>query len=164
MITRGDVQRVIDAFIFEESLYWWLHPIERVQTVRGIDAWDGYHWTLARQLAQDGEWVSLKAYMDTMGETYLREYMEHLVQSASPQLYHDYWTACLEEDDPREHAPPNDRDFVKTGAGSRACWPRRPKLVINWDAINGINEWELKVPRVITDVCLDRGNDDTLTQ
>ena len=29
MITRGDVQRVIDAFILEETLYWWVHPIER---------------------------------------------------------------------------------------------------------------------------------------
>ena len=44
MITRGDVQRVVDAFILEETLYWWLHPIERVNTVRAIDAWDGYHW------------------------------------------------------------------------------------------------------------------------
>ena len=49
MITRSDVQRVIDAFILEETLYWWLHPIEQVNTVRGIDAWDGYHWLLARQ-------------------------------------------------------------------------------------------------------------------
>ena len=64
MITRGDVQRVIEAFILKESLYWRLHPIERVQTVRGNDAWDGSHWTLARQLAQDREWMSLKAYMD----------------------------------------------------------------------------------------------------
>ena len=38
MITRGNVQRVTDAVILEETLYWWLHPIERVQTVRGIDA------------------------------------------------------------------------------------------------------------------------------
>ena len=30
MITRGDVHRVIDAFLFEETLYWWLHQIERV--------------------------------------------------------------------------------------------------------------------------------------
>jgi len=116
MITRGDVQRVIDAFILEETLYWLLHAIELVQTVRGIDAWDGYHWTLTRQLAQDEEWVSLKAYMDTMGETYLRESMEHLVQSASPRLYHEYWTACPaeEEKDPL----PNDPNFVKTGVGS----------------------------------------------
>jgi len=61
MVTPGDVQRVIDAFILEETLYWWLHRIEWVQTVRGIGAWDGYHWTLARQMAQDGEWVSFKA-------------------------------------------------------------------------------------------------------
>ena len=99
MITRGDVQRVIDAFILKESLYWWLHPIERVQTVRGNDAWDGYHWTLARQLAQDREWMSLKAYMDTMGESYLRECMQHLIQSASPRLYREYWTVCREEEE-----------------------------------------------------------------
>ena len=98
MITRGDVQRVIDAFILKESLYWWLHPIERVQTVRGNDAWDGYHWTLARQLAQDREWMSLKAYMDTMGESYLRECMQHLIQSVSPRLYREYWTVCREEE------------------------------------------------------------------
>ena len=73
IITRGDVQRVMDAFILEETLRWWLHPIERVQIVRGMDAGDGYHWTLARQMAQDEDWVSLKAYMDTLGETYLRE-------------------------------------------------------------------------------------------
>ena len=117
MITRGDVQRVIDAFILQETMYWWLDPIERVQTVRAIDAWDGYHWTLARQMAQDEEWMSFEAYMDTMGETYLRESMEHLVQSASPRLYHEYWTACpAEEED--AHAPPNEPDFVKTNVGS----------------------------------------------
>ena len=53
--------------------------------------------------------------MNTMGETYLRESREYLVQSASPRLYHEYWTACpAEEDDP----PPNDPDFGKTGVGS----------------------------------------------
>ena len=106
---------MIDAFILEESLYWWLHPIEPVQTVGGIDAWDGNHWTLARQMAQNEEWLSLKAYMDTMGETYLRVSMEHLAQSAFPRLHHKYWTACpAEEEDP----PPNDPDFVKTDVGS----------------------------------------------
>ena len=62
---------MIDAFILEETLYWSLHPIERVQAVRGIDAWDGYHWTLTRQMAQRREWVSLKAYMYTMGDVCL---------------------------------------------------------------------------------------------
>ena len=64
----------------EETLYWWLHPIERVNTVRGIDAWDGYHCMLARRLAQDEDWVSLKMFMDTTSETYLRETMEHFIQ------------------------------------------------------------------------------------
>ena len=45
--------------------------------------------------------------MDTMGETYLREYMEHHVQSTCPRLYHNYWTACPEEDD-----PPNGRGII----------------------------------------------------
>ena len=87
MITRGDVQRVVDAFLLEETVYWCVHPIERVNTVQGIDAGDGYHWLLARQLAQDQDWVSFKHYMDTMGETYLRETMERLIQSESPRLY-----------------------------------------------------------------------------
>ena len=119
MITRGDVQRVIDAFILEETLYWWLHPIERVNTVRGIDAWDGYHWLLARQLAQDQDWVSLKTYMDTLGETYLRETMEGLIQFESPRLYHEYWTGCPAAEEEEDDAPPpNDPAFAKTGAGS----------------------------------------------
>ena len=89
---------------------------DRVQTVRGND---GYHWALARQMVQDGKWVSLKAYMDTMGETYLRESMQYLVQSASPRLYHEYWTACpAEEEEEEEDPPPKDPDFVKTGVGS----------------------------------------------
>ena len=117
-ITRDDVQRVIDAFILEETLYWWLHPIERVNTVRSIDAWDGYHWTLARQMAQDEDWVSLKAYMDTLGETYLRERMEDLIQFASPRLYHEYWTTCPAAADEEDHAPPNDPAFAKTDVGS----------------------------------------------
>ena len=110
-------------------------------------------------MAQDEDWVSLKAYMDTLGETYLRESMEYLVQSASPPLYHEYWTACPAEEDEEEDPPPNDSAFVKTGVG-----PKRPKSVINWDAINGINEWEPSVPPVITDVSLDRGNDDPTTR
>ena len=136
MITRGDVQRVIDAFVIEETLYWWSHPIERVNTVQGVDAWDGYHWLVARQLAQDQDWVALKQYMDTMQETHLRETMEHLIQNESPRLYREYWTACLDDDDapPPDSCedwtacpatdddgsalPPDDPAFVKTGEAS----------------------------------------------
>ena len=117
MITRSDVQRVVDAFLLEETLYWWEHPIERVNTVRGIDAWDGYHWLVARQLAQDQDWVSLKQYMDSMSETYLRETMERLIQFESPRLYHEYWTACPAADNDDVGAP-DDPGFAKTGAGS----------------------------------------------
>ena len=56
--------------------------------------------------------------MDTLGETYLIESMEYLVQSTSPRLYHEYWTACPAEEDEEEDPPPNDPAFVKTGVGS----------------------------------------------
>ena len=119
MITRSDVQRVVDAFLLEETLYWWEHPIERVNTVRGIDAWDGYHWLVARQLAQDQDWVSLKHYMDSMSETYLRETMERLIQFESPRLYREYWTACpIADNDDNNDGAPDDLAFAKTGAGS----------------------------------------------
>ena len=120
MITRGDVQRVIDVFILEETLYWWLHPIEGVNTVRGIHAWDGYHWLLAGQMAQDQDWVSLKTYMDTMSETYLRETMEGLIQFEFPRLYHEYWMACPAAEEEDDAPPPNNDDpaFAKMGAGS----------------------------------------------
>ena len=78
-------------------------------------AWDGYHWLMARQLAQDQDWVSLKHYMDSMSETYLRETMGGLIQSESPRLYRDYWTACPDDDD---DSAPDDPAFAKTGAGS----------------------------------------------
>ena len=118
MITRADVQRVVDAFLLEETLYWWEHPIERVNTVRRIDAWDGYHWLVARQLAQDQDWVYLKHYMDGMSETYLRETMERLIQSESPRLYREYWTACPLADDDDSAPLPDDPTFAKTGAES----------------------------------------------
>ena len=120
MIMRGDVQRVVDAFLLEETLYWWLHPIERVNTVQGVDAWDGYHWLMARQLAQDQDWVSLKHYMDTMSETHLRETMEHLIQFESPRLYREYWTTypVADQDDDGSGLPLDDPAFVKTDGGS----------------------------------------------
>ena len=118
MITRGDVQRVTDAFVIEETLYWWSHPIERVNTVQGVDAWDGYHWLIARTLAQDQDWVALKQYMDTLKETHLRETMEHLIQNESPRLYREYWTACPATDDDGSALPPDDPVSVKTGEGS----------------------------------------------
>ena len=52
--------------------------------------------------------------MDTMGETYLRETMEGLIQSESPRLYHEYWTACPVADND-DVPPPDDPAFAKTG-------------------------------------------------
>ena len=73
---------------------------------------------MARQLAQDQDWVSLKHYMDSMSETYLRETMEGLIESESPRLYREYWTVCPLADDDDSAPPPDDPAFAKTGAGS----------------------------------------------
>ena len=69
-------------------------------------------------MAQDEDWVSLKAYMDILGETYLRERMEDLIQFASPRLYHECWTTCSAAADEEDDASPNDPAFAKTDVGS----------------------------------------------
>ena len=93
--------------------------------MQAIDQWDGYHWMWTRQLAQDGDWTrqlaqdgdwtSLKRYMDTMGEKYLRESMEQLIQSASPRLYRTYWStpSCPDSADPHQDVD-DDGAIVKT--------------------------------------------------
>ena len=87
-----------------------------VSAIRSIS--DGYHWLVARQMAQDQDWVSLKQYMDSMSETYLRETMERLIQCESPRLYREYWTACPAADGDDNDSAPDDPAFAKTGAGS----------------------------------------------
>lgn len=88
MITRSDHQRLFEAFVMEECLYF-LHPLEMFFQV----PWDGVHWHLV-ELAQQARWPDLKQYMDTMGETYLREEMELVIQTVSPRLYREYWSVC----------------------------------------------------------------------
>ena len=51
--------------------------------------------------------------MDSIGETYLRETMEGLIQSESPRLYREYWAACPDDDD--SAPPPDDPAFAKMG-------------------------------------------------
>ena len=74
--------------------------------------------SVARQLAQDQDWVSLKHYMDTLGETHLRETVEGLIQFESPRLYREYWTACPVADNDDDAPLPDDPVFAKTGWAS----------------------------------------------
>ena len=46
--------------------------------------WDGYHWHFVRCFLQSRMWEDLKQQIDTMGETYLREQLQTLIQSVSP--------------------------------------------------------------------------------
>lgn len=90
MITRSDHQRVFEAFVMEECLYFLQHPLEMFFQV----PWDGVHWHHVVELARQTRWSDLKQYMDTMGVTYLREEMELVIETASPRLYREYWSVC----------------------------------------------------------------------
>jgi len=91
MRTRGEARKLITQFCWEESIYWVNHTEEYILFVNGGTRWDGYHWTEARKLVQKRDWIGLKHYMDTMGETHLREQMESLMASSTPRLYKDIW-------------------------------------------------------------------------
>ena len=56
------------------------HPWENFDQ----DQWDGSHWKQAVQLAQQA-WEAMQHYIEWMGQTYLREYMQLIVQLASPR-------------------------------------------------------------------------------
>ena len=57
------------------------------------DQWDGSHWKQVVQLAHQHAWEAMKHYIEWMGETYLREHMQLIVQLASPRLYQTLWDA-----------------------------------------------------------------------
>jgi len=92
MLTRGDVQRVVHALIKQEWVYWKDHKEEWIeQCIDPAVLWDGYHWHFVRCLAKAKMWADLKHHIDTMGETYLREQMQTLIQLHSPRLYQQLW-------------------------------------------------------------------------
>ena len=89
MITRQDSRQVYEAFAKAKVLYMSQHPWE----IFDQDKWDGSHWKQAVQLAQQQAWEAMKHYIEWMGETYLREHMQLIVQLASPRLYQTLWGA-----------------------------------------------------------------------
>ena len=48
-------------------------------------------WVSLDEGASVGSTTSLKNYIEWMGETYLTEHMQLIVQLASPRLYHTLW-------------------------------------------------------------------------
>ena len=60
-------------------LYFCQHPLEVFDQVK----WDGHHWKQVVHLAQHQAWDVMKEYIDCMGEIYLREHMQTLIQLAS---------------------------------------------------------------------------------
>jgi len=92
MLTRGDVQRVVHALIEQEWFYWKDHKEEWIrQCTDRTFVWDGFHWHVVRCLAQTKRWEDLKQYIEGMGETYLREHMQTLIQLQSLRLYQQLW-------------------------------------------------------------------------
>ena len=92
MLTRGDVQNVLKALAEQEWCYWQDNFNEWVtHCLDPAVMWDGYHCHFVRCLVQVRMWENLKQHIDTMGETYLREQMQTLIQSVSPRLYQTLW-------------------------------------------------------------------------
>ena len=107
MITRGDVKRVLEVFANLEWAYWkenyaeWMlfatHPLLLKALTNPHDhidpaiLWDGFRWHYVRCLIRAELWSDLKWYVEGMGETYLREHMQTLIQSVSPRLYREVW-------------------------------------------------------------------------
>ena len=87
MITRQDSRQIYEAFAKAKVLYMSQHPWEMFDQ----DQWEGSYWKQAVQLAQQQAWEAMKHYIEWMGETYLREHMQLIVQLASPRLYHTLW-------------------------------------------------------------------------
>ena len=107
MITRGDVKRVLEVFANKEWEYWkenyaeWMlfatHPLLLKALTSPHDRvdpailWDGFRWHYVRCLIRAKLWSDLKWYVEGMGETYLREQMQEMIQSVSPRLYQEVW-------------------------------------------------------------------------
>ena len=92
LLTRGDVQNVLIALSKQEWSYWQDNFVKWI--VHCIDPgvlWDRYHWHFVRCLVKAKMWEDLKHHIDTMGETYLREQIQTLIQSTSPRLYQSLW-------------------------------------------------------------------------
>ena len=92
--------------------------------------WDGHHWNFVRCLAQASMWEDMKHYMDTMGETYLREVMETIIEKASPRLYAQYWHGKEKTTDVHR-SKKKKRKETKENEGQRggAVFRRKPRLV-----------------------------------
>ena len=92
MLTRRDVQNVLNALLEQEWSYWKDHKEEWIrQCVDPAVLWDGYHWHSVRCLVQAKMWEDLKHHIKGMGETHLREQIQTLIQLNTPRLYQTLW-------------------------------------------------------------------------
>ena len=83
ILCRSDCQRVIDALVLEETLYWVSHPIERIHTIKGIDAWDGQLWSSAILFAIHRKWQAFREWLNVMKETHVSEQIMELIKRES---------------------------------------------------------------------------------
>ena len=86
ILCRSDCQRVIDALVLEETLYWVSHPIERIHTIKGIDAWDGQLWSSAVLFAIHRKWQAFREWLNVMKETNYGAYKERVLR-----LFQEYF-------------------------------------------------------------------------
>ena len=92
MLTRRDVQNVLNALLEQEWSYWKDHKEEWMrQCADPAVLWDGYHWHFVRCLVQAKMWKDLKHHIKGIEQTHLREQIQTLIQLNSPRLYQTLW-------------------------------------------------------------------------
>ena len=85
MLTRVDVQNVLKALAEQEWCYWQDNFNEWV--IHSLDHVGWVSLAFCAMFNASEQVGGPKEHIDTMGETYLREQMQTLIQSVSPRLY-----------------------------------------------------------------------------
>ena len=92
MLTRRDVQNVLNVLLEQECSYWKDHRQEWIRLcLDPAVLWDGYHWQFVLCLVQAKLWWDLKNDIKGMRETHLRDQILILIKLNSPRLYQTLW-------------------------------------------------------------------------
>ena len=97
MFLRSDQRRVLTAFIETEWVYWLEHPVERLTTSFGVEAWDGLLWQTAVRHLQKGDRPLFFQWLDALNETHVKDQMIELIKRASPRYFDEFEAWCRDD-------------------------------------------------------------------